>query len=440
MMLPLCVGDVLAESELREYDSFRHCRCDDVRPQTPPTPLDICDTMFELLDNAPPDAILGLNEAFRDDPNPDKINLSVGVYKDAAGTTPVLSCVKEAEKRLLESQQTKSYLGIDGIPQYGQAVRELVFGPEHEVVKTGRAATLQTPGGTGALRVAADFIRAKFPSATIWTSNPTWANHPAIFSAAGLPVETYPYLNADKTGLDFDNMLAGLKQTSSGDVVLLHGCCHNPTGVDMSLEQWRQVGELIRERNCLPLVDFAYQGFGTGVQEDAAGLHALCTPGTEFLLCTSFSKNFGLYSERVGALSLVAGDAAAAAAALSHAKLCVRRNYSNPPQHGGAIVVEVLADPQLRQQWEQELADMRSRILAMRSLFVETMRHEAPNHDFSFITQQRGMFSFSGLSPLQVDELRQKHSIYIVGSGRINVAGMTEENMDTLCTAIGTVL
>ncbi len=396
--------------------------------------------MFEQLDMAPPDAILGLTEAFRADPNPDKINLSVGIYKDASGATPVLKCVKQAEQRLLDKQSTKSYLGIEGLAEYDRLVRTLLFGEEHEILANGRAVTVQSPGGTGALRIAGDLLHKKFPTATVWLSQPTWANHPSIFEAAGLRTEIYKYIDADRTGLDFDGMIKSLRDIPAGDVVLLHGCCHNPTGIDPTPQQWREIADAVYERGCLPLLDFAYQGFGNGLREDAAGLLELARPGQEMLVCSSFSKNFGLYSERVGALTIVAGSAEAAEAALSHAKTCVRSNYSNPPQHGAAIVAEVLGDPKLRALWEDELTEMRERINGMRQKFAETMKSKAGDQDFSFITRQRGMFSFSGLSPVQVDELRQKYAVYIVGSGRINVAGMTDSNMQPLCDAIAQVL
>lgn len=396
--------------------------------------------MFETLEMAPPDAILGLTEAFKKDDNPNKINLSVGVYQDANGQTPILSCVKEAERRLLDSEKNKSYLGIDGSPEFGERVRELLFCSQHEIVTDHRAATLQTPGGTGALRVAADLLRRKFPTAGVWLSKPTWANHGAIFEAAGLQVQQYEYMDSAGTGFDCDAMLASLGEMPQGSAVCLHACCHNPTGIDPTPEQWSKIAEVVRDRGLLPLVDFAYQGFGDGLTEDAAGLLELCRANREMLICSSFSKNFGLYGERVGALTIVGDTSDAVTAALSHAKKCVRANYSNPPKHGASIVNEVLADQQLRAQWETEVAEMRGRINGMRELFVKTMRDKAPEHDFSFITRQRGMFSFSGLTPLQVDQLRNNHSIYIVGSGRINVAGITEANMERLCDAIASVL
>ena len=396
--------------------------------------------MFEHITAAPPDSILGLTEAFKSDPNPNKVNLGVGVYKDAGGKTPVLGSVKQAEERILSQEQTKSYLPINGSADYGRATQQLLFGADHEIVTSGRAVTAQTPGGTGALRVAADFIARMFPDKRVWLSAPTWPNHPGVFNAAGVQTATYPYFDRATNGVAFDAMLAALATVDAGDVVLLHGCCHNPTGVDLSVAQWAQVGDLLAERGALPLVDFAYQGFAQGLTEDAAGLLALARPGAELLVASSFSKNFGLYNERIGALTVVAGDAAAAEAALSHVKLAIRTNYSNPPAHGGAIVTAVLTDPTLRGEWEAEVAAMRARINAMRHLFVETLNEKGVAQDFSFIARQRGMFSFSGLTPDHVAALRDKYSIYIVGSGRINVAGMTEANMDYLCTAIADVL
>jgi aspartate aminotransferase len=397
--------------------------------------------MFSTLPLAPPDAILGLTEAFKQDSNPSKINLSAGIYKDEQGNTPILACVKEAERRLFASEKSKGYLSIEGHPEYGTRVQELLFGAGHDVLTSKRVVTAQTPGGTGSLRVAADFLKKHFPQARVWVSAPTWANHPAIFKAAGQAVETYPYLDKSGRGLDFPAMLAALKQIPAGDIVLLHACCHNPTGVDLKPAQWTEVAAALKERSLLPLVDFAYQGFGDGLAEDAVGLRELTQPGQELLVCSSFSKNFGLYGERVGALTVVAGDAEAAQRTLSQVRVSIRTNYSNPPTHGAALVAAVLSDPALRQQWEQELAAMRGRIHQMRELFVETMRKKSPGHDFSFLVDQRGMFSFSGLTNLQVDELRSKHSVYVVGNGgRINVAGMTRENMEPLCTAIAAVL
>jgi aspartate aminotransferase len=397
--------------------------------------------MFDSLPLAPPDAILGLTEAFKQDPNPRKINLSVGVYKDEQGNTPILACVKEAERRLLASEKSKGYLSIEGHAEYGSRVQELLFGSGHEVLTNRRAVPTQTPGGTASLRVAADFLRKHFPRAKVWLSKPTWANHAAIFTAAGQQVESYPYIDGAGQGLDFAALLSGLKHIPAGDVLLLHACCHNPTGIDPTPAQWKEIAAVVHERGILPLVDFAYQGFGDGLVEDAASLRELARPGQELLVCSSFSKNFGLYGERVGALTIVAATAEAAQRALSQVRVSIRTNYSNPPAHGAAIVATVLGDAALRKQWEEELTAMRERIHQMRRLFVETMRKKAPQRDFSFLTNQKGMFSFSGLSNLQVDELRTKYAVYLVANGgRINVAGMTRENMDPLCSAIAAVL
>ena len=396
--------------------------------------------MFELLQAAPPDSILGITDAFRKDPNPNKINLSVGVYKDESGQTPILSSVKKAEERLLASETNKGYLPINGAPEYGAAVQALLFGADHEIVASNRAVTAHTPGGTGALRVAADFFASNFPGQCVWLSEPTWPNHPSIFKAAGIEVKTYPYLNEDKTGLDFDAMLQEVRHIPEGDMILLHGCCHNPTGVDPTPEQWAQLAEVIERRGILPLVDFAYQGFGNGLTEDVQGLLELAKAGIEMLIATSYSKNFSLYNERVGALTLVASDADAAQTTLSRLLLAIRANYSNPPAHGGLVVKTILEDDALTAEWHEELAAMRNRINGMRALFVETMAQKAPAFDCSFIAKQLGMFSLSGLTKAHVDALRDKHAVYIVGSGRINVAGMTHDNMEALCNAIADVI
>lgn len=397
--------------------------------------------MFDALPLAPPDSILGLGEAFKKDPNPNKINLSVGVYKDEQGNTPVLPSVKEAERRLLDKEKSKGYLAIEGLADYGARVQEMLFGSGHEIVKNKRGVTAQTPGGTGSLRVAADFLRKHFPMAKVWVSKPTWANHTAIFTAAGLPTDVYAYIDSTGKGLDFDGMIAALEKMPAGDVVLLHACCHNPTGIDPTPEQWKKIAAVIKQRGLLPLVDFAYQGFGDGLEEDAFGLREIAAQGVDLLVCSSFSKNFGLYGERVGALTLVTTNAEAAERALSQVRISIRTNYSNPPTHGGALVAEVLNDAKLRQQWEAELAAMRERIHKMRHLFVAEMKKLKPEKDFSFLIHQKGMFSYSGLTNMQVDELRTKHAVYVVGNGgRINVAGMTEQNMPALTKAIAAVL
>lgn len=396
--------------------------------------------MFEKLDMAPADPILGLSAAFKSDSRPQKINLGVGVYQDEDGKTPILPSVAEAEKRVVTSSTSKSYLAIDGTPEYNRAVQALLLGQDHEIIRSERAVTVQSPGGTGALRIAGDFLSRHFPSARLWLSKPTWANHPKIFQSAGIEVQTYPYFDSSDNGLDFSSMIEALANVPAGDVVLLHGCCHNPTGVDPTANQWEEIADIAQKAGWLPLVDFAYQGFGDGLEEDAAGLQALCRPGQELLVASSFSKNFGLYQERIGALTLVAQNSEAAARGLSHLKIAVRTSYSNPPAHGSAIVAEILADASLSAQWEDEVAQMRARINGMRQLFVDTLAAKGAQRDFSFIARQRGMFSYSGLSDEQVERLREEYAVYIVGGGRINVAGVTDANMDVLCTAIAAVL
>lgn len=395
--------------------------------------------MFELIQPAPPDPILGLTEAFRADPSPQKINLSVGVYRDASGKTPVLESVRRAGERVVASQQSKAYLPIDGSPAYRAAVQRLVFGEGHEAIAAGRAATSHTPGGTGALRVAADLIHKQLPQATVWLTQPTWPNHPQVFAAAGVPTKSFAYFDAAANALAFDETLAAIRQMPAGDVILLHGGCHNPTGIDPTAEQWNQLADAIYDRGLLPLLDFAYQGFADGIDEDAAGVRAMCRPGAELIVCNSFSKNFSLYCDRVGALTIVAADKQAADAVQSQVKICIRANYSNPPAQGAELVTTILGDKDLSALWAEEVAEMRDRINGMRRLLVETLQAKGVPGDFSFITRQRGMFSFSGLTPEQVDALREKHAIYIVRSGRINVAGITKDNVQRLCEAIAEV-
>lgn len=396
--------------------------------------------MFERLQPVPPDPIIGLTEAFRKDPNPRKVNLGAGVYRDASGNTPILKVVKAAEERILATETTKTYLPIEGVPGYAEVVQDLVFGPTKEQVNTGRAVTLQTPGGTGALRVAADFIANVRPEARVWISDPTWPNHPNIFRAAGLTVHTYPYYDPETHGVAFDRVMDAVRRMGPGDVLVLHGCCHNPTGADPSLAQWNELAVLMAQQGVLPLVDFAYQGFGDGLQEDAAGIRVLLQHCPEVIVASSFSKNFGLYNERVGALTVVAANPRQAEVVLGHLKRTARANYSTPPAHGGKIVLTVLTDPELRQQWEAELAAMRERIHAMRHLLVEALHEKGAPRDFSFLLRQKGMFSYTGLTPEQVDRLREKYSIYMVRSGRMNVAGLTPDNVDYVAEAIVDVL
>jgi aspartate aminotransferase len=396
--------------------------------------------MFDRVEMASPDPILGLEEAFKRDPNPAKINLAAGVYKDADGNTPILKVVKRSEEQILHDETSKSYLGIVGSPEYAAVIQGLLFGADHSLVASGRAVTAHAPGGTGALRVAAEFIKKANPSARVWLSQPTWPNHANVMRAAGLAVETYPYFDAPANRLAFDALLETLAQLPEGDVVVLHGGCHNPTGIDPSAGQWAAIADVLAARRALPLVDFAYQGFAEGIDEDAGGVRALCDRISELLIATSYSKNFGLYNERVGALTLVAASAAAANAALSQIKSLIRANYSNPPAHGAKIVSTILRSPELRADWEVEVAGMRGRIHQMRRRFVQELAALGVERDFSFIERQHGMFSFTGLTKDQVHTLRDRHAIYIVDSGRINVAGLTEANLPILCAAIASVL
>ncbi|MGB1124814.1 MAG: aromatic amino acid transaminase [Phycisphaeraceae bacterium] len=399
--------------------------------------------MFQSVQPAPPDAILGLTEAFKADPNPGKINLAVGVYKDEQGATPTLAAVSAAEKWLLDNEPTKAYLGIDGSPGYGKFTRELLFGKDSDLVSNGRAVTFQCPGGTGALRVAGDYLVNNHPGTTLWLSDPTWANHHAIFQAAGLPTQKYAYLDSETNALDFAAMTEALSAVKPGDVVLLHGCCHNPTGVDPTADQWRQIAQRLKDVGALPLIDFAYQGFAVDVDADAAGLREVLSICDDVLICSSYSKNFGLYRERVGALTVVAHDASQAAAVQSQVKTAIRRNYSNPPAHGALVVEHILSDGELTKQWLDELSQMRGRINGMRTALrqaLDSREVQLNANGNGFIEQQNGMFTMSGLTKDQVAKLKAEHAIYIVGSGRINVAGITPSNLDTLCDAIAAVV
>ncbi|MFW2573473.1 amino acid aminotransferase [Serratia nevei] len=396
--------------------------------------------MFEKITAAPADPILGLTDIFRADARPNKINLGIGVYKDETGKTPVLTSVKKAEQYLLENETTKNYLGIEGIPAFASCTQALLFGKESPIIADRRARTAQTPGGTGGLRVAADFIANQTSAKRIWISNPSWPNHKNVFSAVGLEVLEYAYYDAANHALDFDGLLNSLKQAQAGDVVLFHGCCHNPTGIDPTAEQWAQLAELSVDNGWLPLFDFAYQGFANGLEEDAQGLRIFAAKHKELIVASSYSKNFGLYNERVGACTIVAADAETADRAFSQVKAAIRANYSNPPSHGAAVVATILGNDALRAMWEQELTDMRQRIHRMRQLFVNTLQEKGAQQDFSFIIQQNGMFSFSGLTKEQVLRLREEFGVYAVNSGRVNVAGMTPDNMAPLCEAIVAVL
>lgn len=396
--------------------------------------------MFEKITAAPADPILGLTDIFRADDRAHKINLGIGVYKDETGKTPVLTSVKKAEQYLLENEATKNYLGIDGLPVFASCTQELLFGANSAIIADKRARTAQTPGGTGGLRIAADFIAHQTSAKRVWVSNPSWPNHKNVFEAAGLEVVEYAYYDATNHALDFDGLLNSLSEAQAGDVVLFHGCCHNPTGIDPTEAQWSQLAELSVAKGWLPLFDFAYQGFAKGLEEDAQGLRIFAATHQELIVCSSYSKNFGLYNERVGACTLVAADSNVADTAFSQVKAVIRANYSNPPAHGASVVATILSNAALRAIWEQELTDMRQRIQRMRQLFVNTLQEKGAQQDFSFIINQNGMFSFSGLTKEQVLRLRNEFAVYAVNSGRVNVAGMTPDNMASLCEAIVAVL
>ena len=394
--------------------------------------------MFEQIERVPGDAILGLIEAFKKDTNPQKVDLGVGVYRDAAGNTPVMRAVKEAEARLLKNETTKTYIGSHGAPAYGNVVLPMVLGTDSAVLKANRASATQSPGGTGALRLAADFIASQLPGKGIWVSDPTWPNHHGIFTAAGIELHKYPYVDADNR-LDFDGMLAALKKIPEGDVVVLHACCHNPTGFDLSQQQWQEVLAVLKERHLLPLVDFAYQGFGEGLDEDAYGVRLLAENLDEVIITSSCSKNFGIYCERTGCLILVAKDAEQMENVRSQVAIVARENYSNPPAHGGAIVSEILHDAELSAMWREELTEMRDRINTLRRDFVDALKPYGLAEKYACVAEQRGMFSYTGLTPEQVDRLRDEFGIYMVRSGRANVAGFSHENLPYLAKAIASV-
>lgn len=390
--------------------------------------------MFESIAAAPPDPILGLGEAFNKDPRTGKINLTIGVYQDDQGKTCILDSVKKAEAKLLSNETTKGYLGIDGLKEFTQQAAQLALG---NLVALENVAAIQTPGGTGALRVAGDFLGLSCPNMRVWFSNPTWPNHLGIFQRAGLETKIHPYLAADKRSLDMSALMDTLeREGKAGDAIVLHACCHNPTGIDPTEDQWQDLAELTAQRGILPILDFAYQGFGDGPTEDQIGLRKIAAQHSEYFVCSSFSKNFGLYSERVGALLAVSPTSDSAQRMLSQLKQAVRVNYSNPPRHGAAVVATILSDATLRAQWMEELTGMRRRIHSMREKFVEGMRAAGCDIDFSFLLKQKGMFSYSGLTPMQVDWLKANKAIYMVGTGRINVAGITPSNLPVLCAAI----
>jgi aromatic-amino-acid transaminase len=389
---------------------------------------------------APSDPILGVTEAFVADPSAKKVNLGAGVYTDDAGRIPLLDCVRHAESERLKTVQPRGYLPIDGLAAYDQAVQELVFGKESTAVVENRIVTLQALGGTGGLKVGADFLRHISPDAEVWISEPSWENHRQLFEAAGLTVKAYPYYDPKTHGIDFPGMLRTLQSLPAGAIVVLHACCHNPTGVDLSQSEWDSILEIVMSRGLVPFLDLAYQGFGDGLDADAHAARLFAAATSPVFLSSSFSKSFSLYGERVGALSVVAGSVEEAKRVLSQLKRIVRTNYSNPPTHGGQIVATVLNNPQLRSLWDRELGAMRDRIKAMRKQLVESIHARAPGADFSFVLRQRGMFSYSGLTREQVRRLREEYFIYTIDTGRICVAALTSKNVDYVADAIADVI
>ncbi|MBC3920003.1 aspartate/tyrosine/aromatic aminotransferase [Undibacterium sp. CY18W] len=396
--------------------------------------------LFSAIEMAPRDPILGITEAFNADQNATKVNLGVGVYYDDNGKVPLLECVKKAEAILMEKFSPRTYLPIEGLAAYDKAVQELVFGADSDVVREKRAITAQAIGGTGALKLGADFLQRFSPTSEVWISDPSWENHRALFESAGFKVNSYPYYDASTRGVNFVGMLDALKSMPEGSIVLLHACCHNPTGADLTDDQWTQVIEVVSTRNLVPFLDMAYQGFGDGIEADGKVVRRFAEAGGALFVSNSFSKSFSLYGERVGALSIAASSAEEAARIMSQLKRVIRTNYSNPPTHGGQVVATVLATPELRQLWEEELAGMRVRIREMRTAFVSKLKDKAPGHNFDFVIQQRGMFSYSGLTKEQVGQLRDKNSIYAVDTGRICVAALNSKNIDNVIAAITQVL
>ncbi|USE69815.1 aromatic amino acid aminotransferase [Pseudoalteromonas maricaloris] len=395
--------------------------------------------MFSELKPLPTDPILGLMAAYKQDTNPNKIDLGVGVYKDEQGNTPVLRAVKKAEAFRLENETTKSYIGLAGNLDFCQKMETLLLG-EHSTLLANRVRTAQAPGGTGALRVAAEFIKRCNTNATVWVTTPTWANHISLFEAAGLTVKEYPYYDYENKGLLFDEMINALKQVPKGDVVLLHACCHNPSGMDLDQAQWKVVAELAKEQGFTPLIDIAYQGFGTSLEEDAQGLRTVADTVDEMIICSSCSKNFGLYRERIGACSIIAKDSATADVSNSVLLSVVRSIYSMPPAHGADIVNTILSSTELTQMWYDELDEMRGRINGLRTLIKESLAEKGVEQDFSFIDRQHGMFSFLGINKEQIDRLRTEYAIYMVGSSRVNVAGVSKDNIDYFADAVASVI
>ena len=397
-------------------------------------------SLFSSIEMAPRDPILGITEAYNADTNPAKVNLGVGVYTDDTGKVPLLECVKRAEAQLTTAAAPRSYLPIDGLASYDKQVQALVFGADSSVVTEGRTITVQSLGGTGGLKIGADFLKRFNADAEVWISDPSWENHRALFESAGFVVKTYPYYDAATHGVNFTGLLNALESAKPGTVIVLHACCHNPSGVDLTDSQWDQVIEVVGRRQLVPFLDLAYQGFSRSIDEDGAVVRRFAATGRALLVSNSFSKSFSLYGERIGAFHLVASSREEAQRVLSQIKRVVRTNYSNPPTHGAQLVATVLGTPELRALWEQELSGMRDRIKVMRQSFVAKLKIRLPAQDFSFVAHQNGMFSFSGLSQAQVARLKSEFSVYAVDSGRICVAALNTRNIDTVVEAIASVL
>jgi aromatic-amino-acid transaminase len=396
--------------------------------------------MFEHVEPYPGDPILTLNEEFKSDPRANKINLSIGVYLDEASRLPVMRAVREAESALLAAIGPRPYLPMSGLPAYRSLVQQLLFGAHHDAVAAGRIATVQTLGGSGALKVGADFLRSYFPDAQVWISDPSWDNHRAIFAGAGLTVQSYPYYSAATKQVDFARMLAALQTIPAGSIVLLHACCHNPTGADLDETQWRALAQLVKSRALLPFFDIAYQGFGEGIDEDAFALRHFAAEGIPLLVASSFSKNFSLYGERCGSLNVLCANARQADTVLGQLQATIRRNYSSPPAHGARIIATVLENAEMRAAWEEELTAMRVRIKAMREGLYAALKSRKPESDFDYVLEQKGMFSFTGLTVAQVARLREEFAVYLVGSGRLCVAALTQDTIAPAADAIVCVL
>ena len=397
-------------------------------------------SVFDAVELAPRDPIFGLTEAYVADSRPGKVNLGVGVYCDDNGRIPLLRAVREAERARVEAGVPRGYLPIEGLAAYDAAVQKLLFGADSPLIGAGRLVTAQALGGTGALKIGADFLKRVNPQAEVLISDPSWENHRGLFEGAGFKVSTYPYYDPQTHGVNFGAMCEALSAAPAGTIVALHACCHNPTGVDLSIDQWREVARICKAQGHVPMLDIAYQGFAEGVDADAAAVRLFADQGLSFFVASSFSKSFSLYGERVGALTIVTGSGEEAARVLSQLKRVIRTNYSNPPTHGGSIVAAVLADPKLRALWEEELAEMRNRIKSVRKALVDGLKARGVERDFSFVLTQNGMFSYSGLIPAQVDRLRNEFGIYAVSSGRICVAALNSKNIDYVCDALAAVL